>query len=667
MPRRTTLILAMLLVGIAPAGAQEAPAEAAQPEGESQTRTIDMRNAPPTLRLGIRVLSHRLTRSASPVLVVVDDTASYVEAISRWTPEVIFPVLIDDGSQRALEDIARFVRAYEPEQIVRFEAGETLPTSREAKARFISEKFASIWDIKDDEDLEARLVSHWQFAVHAPPGVVVADANDPAWTGALALAAGHTQPILWYDSGAILGGVDSDIGENQTQDLIDFIEFEIEMLGLSWQAPGDTIDAVTIAMNIPARCNLARIRERNSERFALTDVIGKHRALTSPRDTRLQRWAWAGQLIGNKTESAYRAMCSLFLQPERAWVFDGYPNTSPWNAYDGTKVAQNLARANIESTLLDSPTQGLDNWLTSTTRPIDADLVFVTTKGMASYYDLEPGRAHAPDVPFLDRPVAASFVHSWSATRPGDPNTIAGTWLDRGAHLYVGSVHEPYLQAFIPSPVLALRLAGGIPWGAAIRSDGGSPIWKITLLGDPLLAIGAPRPKAELVELDESSKVVDEVAELLQAEDFVGAARVMIMLGRDADATRLADAVLRERPEVFTAEFAELIGMPAFRVYNKDLLVACVLKSDEDTIDRSGMGDALWHAAESNIRTGVQAEMASALERSLRGSRIARDAVRLAGSLEATLGVPARNAMLDRIARSVSNKDTQRKILSAKR
>ncbi|GAB5497285.1 MAG: hypothetical protein Phyf2KO_23650 [Phycisphaerales bacterium] len=657
----------MLLLVTAAASAQEAPAEPAQPEGESQTRTIDMREAPPTLRLGIRVLSHRLTRSASPVLVIVDDPASYVEAISRWTPEVIFPVLIDDGSQRALEDIARFVRAFTPEQIVRFEAGEDLPSNRDAKAAFISEKFASIWDIRDDEDLEAKLISHWQFAVHAPPGVVVADANDPAWTGALALAAGHTQPILWYDSGAITGDVNNQIGEKQTQDLIDFIEFELEMLGLSWQAPGDTIDAVTIAMNIPAKCNLPGIRERDSERFALTDVIGKHRALTSPRGTRLQRWAWAGQLIGNQTESAYRAMCGLFLQPESAWVFDGYPDTSPWNAYDGKKVAQNLARANITSTLLDTPTQGLDNWLNSTTRPIDSDLVFVTTKGMASYYDLEPGRAHAPDVPILNRPVAASFVHSWSATKPGDPDTIAGTWLDRGAHLYVGSVHEPYLQAFIPSPVLALRLVGGIPWGAAIRSDGGSPIWKITLLGDPLLTIGAPRTKADLVEFETSSKIADEVAELLKAEDFVGAARVMIMLGRDADATRLADAIRRERPEVFTAEFAELIGMPAFRVYNKDLLVASILMLDDQMIDRSGMGDALWHAAESDIRTGVQAEIASALERSLRGSRIARDAVRLAGSLETTLGVPARNAMLDRIARSVTNQDTQRKILSAKR
>lgn len=658
MTRPINVILLLAVLALAPfARGQEA---------EAQPRQLDMREAPPTFRLGVRVLTHRSTRSASPVLVIAEDAASYINAIGQWTPSTMFPVLIDDGSQRAAEDIARFARAFKPEQIVRLGQDEPMPSGWHDRRKLIENTLGSIWGIADDEDLMGRLISHWQFAVHAPPGVVVADPIDPAWTGALALAAGHAQPILWFDRSTISGTVDSQVGEGLTGELIEFIETELEATGMTWQGLGDTIDAITISMNIPVRCKLPSIRENANEFFALTDVLGKHKALSSPRGTRLQRWAWSGQLFGNESVAAYRAMCGLFLQPTNAWVFDGYPNREPWNAYDGAGVVANLAKANLPATLLDTPNQGLDSWRSATTRPLDADLVFVTTKGMASYFDLEPGRAHAQDVPVLDRPVAASFVHSWSAVRPNDSNTIAGVWLDRGAFMYVGSVHEPYLQAFIPSPILALRLMGGLPWGAAVRSDGLSPIWKVTVLGDPLLAIGSERPRTDLIEIDGADPIEPTVAELVKAEQFNDAIRTMVLLGRDSDATRLADALRKEQPESFDAAMAEIVGMPAFRGHNKDLMVACVLKLDTDIVDSSGIGDALWHAAESDLRTGVSPEMAAALERSLRGSRTVRDAIRLAGSVEATQGVAGRNAVLERVAASLNDQNKATKIRAAK-
>jgi hypothetical protein len=640
---------------------------AAGQEAEAQPRRLDMREAPPTFRLGVRVLTHRSTRSASPVLVIVNDAASYIEAIGQWTSDTMFPVLVDDGTQRAAEDIARFARSFEPEHIVRFSTSEPLEAGRAERIARIETALGSIWDIADDDDLMGRLISHWQFAVHAPPGVVVADPTDPAWTGALALAAGHAQPIIWYQRSKIPEGIDSQLGQRKAGELIEFIETELEATGMAWQGLGDTIDAVTICMNIPVKCNLPSIRENENERFALTDVIGKHKALSSARGTGLQRWAWAGQLFGSESTAAYRAMCSLFLQPTNAWVFDGYPNSEPWNAYDGAGVVANLAKANLPATLFDTPKQGLDTWRNATTRPLDADLVFVSTKGMPSYFDLEPGRAHAQDAPVLDRPVAASFVHSWSATRPGDSNTIAGAWLDRGAYLYVGSVHEPYLQAFIPSPILALRLMGGLPWGAAVRPDSLSPIWKVALLGDPLSAIGTARPRTTLVDIESALPIEPEAAEFVKAEDFRNALRTMVLLGRDNDATRLADALRKERPEEFDAEAAQLVGMPAFRVYNKDLMVACVLKLDTKVVDSTGIGDALWHAAESNLRTGVSPDMALALERSIRGSRTVRDTIRLAGSIEATQGIAARNALLSRIAATLTDQAKAQKLLSAKR
>ena len=67
-----------------------------------------------------------------PTVVIVPGGDSYIEAIAQWTPQARFPVLIDDGSARAREDIARFVRAFKPPQVVRWErAGEAAATTRE--------------------------------------------------------------------------------------------------------------------------------------------------------------------------------------------------------------------------------------------------------------------------------------------------------------------------------------------------------------------------------------------------------------------------------------------------------------------------------------------------------------------------------------------------------
>jgi len=41
------------------------------------------------------------------------------------------------------------------------------------------------------------------------------------------------------------------------------------------------------------------------------------------------------------------------------------------------------------------------------------------------------------------------FIHSWSAVTPDDRNTVGGRWLSNGVYAYVGSVDEPYVQAFV--------------------------------------------------------------------------------------------------------------------------------------------------------------------------------------------------------------------------
>ena len=395
-------LVALALVSVPLARAQEADGA----EGDGPKR-IDMRQAPPGFRLGIRVLTHRHARQASPVLVIVDTPSAYVKAVAGWDERTIYPVLIDDGSWQAAENIGRFVRGFKPEKIVRLPSDDTdaLPQDRAERQEYLDRTLASIWgqgraNVAADEVI-SELVSHLQFAVHMPPGIVVADVNDPAWTAGLALAAGHAQPIMWYDRSKIYNLAGGTLSQEQTANLLGAIETRLEELGVAWEGLGDTIDAVTIAMNLPVKCQLD-MGEKKGERFALTDVIGLHRALTSARMTNLQRWAWSGQIFGNESEAAYRAMCSLFLQPSQAWIFDGYPSSGPWNAYDGTLTEENLGKANLPATLFDDPRNGVESWLASTTQPLEADVVFVNTKGLAEYFDLEPGRAYASDVPVLD-------------------------------------------------------------------------------------------------------------------------------------------------------------------------------------------------------------------------------------------------------------------------
>lgn len=672
MTTRRLLALASALTLSTPlASAQHAPStDQPQPDVPQDQRRIDLRQAPPSFRLGIRVLTHRHARQASPVLVIADSPDAYVRAIAMWTDRVIFPVLIDDGSARAAEDIARFVRAFQPEKVVRLTGREALPEDGAARREALERTLAGIWGLGRPEipadEVMTQLVSHLQFAVHLPPGVVVADEDDPAWTAALALAAGHAQPIVWHDRSGIAGDVSFALDHAQTQELVASIETSLELLGMPWEGLGDMIDGVTLCLNIPAKCRL-NSGENASERFALTDVVGVHRALDSARGTPLQRWGWAGQVFGDESQSAYRAMCSLFLQPRRAWIFDGYPSSEPWGTFGGGKARDNLAMANLPATLIESPRNGLESWHASTTQALDADVVFVNTKGLAEYFDLEPGRAYAQDVPLLDRPAAVSLVHSWSAVTPGNPWSIAGAWLESGAFMYVGSVHEPFLQAFIPTPIFALRLMGGLPWGVACRPDGLAPVWKIAVLGDPLLAIGAERPRSGVIEIEGATELASEIPAAAKSEDFARVIRLQLMLGQDAEGARLAGALLRDREDAFTAEIAGLSALPAFRAGDKALLAQCVLRLPKEQLAGSRIASALWHAAESDLRTGTDNALASALERTLGGPSLVRDAARLASAVELTHGVNVRNVLLDRVAEAQTDANVAKEIRKAKR
>src|SRR5690606_22365810 len=119
----------------------------------------------------------------------------FLSAVEQWSLERRFPVLIDDGSDEAMENIARFVRAFEPESILRWAPEGGAPGAGMARRQRVEAAVASAWGADSYDELPQR----WSELGFAPPGAVVAAHNDPAWTAALALAAGRGQQIVWVD------------------------------------------------------------------------------------------------------------------------------------------------------------------------------------------------------------------------------------------------------------------------------------------------------------------------------------------------------------------------------------------------------------------------------------------------------------------------------------
>ena len=123
-------------------------------------------------------------------------------------------------------------------------------------------------------------------------------------------------------------------------------------------------------------------------------------------------------------------------------------------------------------------------------------LIWLNSSGGPAHFAIGGGPGRPADVPG-GCPAAVVMIHSFSAADPADPRTIAGRWLDQGAFVYFGSVHEPYLQAFRRPGLVAELAAEGVPLSAALRQGESEPFgrpWRLIYLGDPLYRI--PGPKA---------------------------------------------------------------------------------------------------------------------------------------------------------------------------
>ncbi len=641
--------------------------------------TVPVSSLPPAQKLGLRVnlLDRQLT--IIPTVVIVPDEPSYVAAIANWqttaSGAIRYPVLIDNGTWASRTRIARFVRAFNPKSVMRWSASgdaAMLPIDVPLRQLRIETAVASAWGATPE-----TLNKKWTDLGFAPPGVVVCNFKDPAWTGAVALAAGRGQPMLWLDSGYVgdpAGYMMSEVADAFSAN----ITKGVKSLGHPWNSLGDDIDAVTLCMTTPSRVWLGPTDKRRY--FALTDWIG--RAPADPAGKRAQ-WAWCGQIMGDSSRAAHDAMCSLFLLPDRGWLLDGYPSTEGWNLFDMTSAATQIEKIGVKCLVDDAiggatisdlrrRAAGIRQSATVSTvdagMGVDAGLIAINTKGNPEFFTLADGDAKPVDIPILRRPAIAYVVHSFSVASPTSRPTVGGILLDRGAYAYLGSVEEPFLQAFVPTPIAMTRLASGYPWGAAGRIDGGD-IWKLAVFGDPLLTLGPPGKRADsaAVPLQGAADIAARLPDQLKARDFDGAMWTLAMVGRDRDAARLLAALAKDDPAACTPTVA-LAGLPSafftgdYATFVLGARKAAAVFEDDARVKREGLAevrDMVWHAVSMSAGKITESE-ADLLSDYLRPDLLGRDTSDATRAAELAKGMGAGRAVRDKSVRIELRNDPNR-------
>lgn len=619
------------------------------------------------MNLGLRSLAAAEQLSISDELVIVPDAATALAIITAAAPNQFTPVLIDNGTLMCRENIARFVRAFTPASIRFVPSGKPLPPAT---------------------DLAARLANLSKAAgepnAAVPTGAVIIDVRDESSIAGAALARARRQVLVSFSAPAqydqLTPAAALAISNEITTALTD--------KKLDWNKLGDTIDAITLVATLPAKVKFDKPTDipagngpfvcKPGESLALTDLIGRSvRAETFTAD----RWAWTGQIsTASPADALYRVMCSVCLRVDSLFGFDGYDNTKPWNTFSIAEAADRLRPAlkpgPSGAQTKSKPDGSAANWVTTTGRGLSAGLLLVNTSGNPEFFDLLPGRAFAADMPVLTQPAIAHFVHSWSAQNPENWWTITGRFFAHGGYAYAGSVHEPFLQAFVPQPVFAARLKVNWPFAAAARVEGLTP-WRIAVLGDALMLPLSPKPNRiiavppsgdaagktleQRAKAAAESKAIPEIVSLfvLRGQDDRAAAVAMLAIKGDAaargdaaktplDSVTLGQAAMAAFRSGKLVELAELAS-----AYSATFKNGVVLNPERGAAEPI---EALWMLAASTGMTTPTAVPDSVLEVLIKVSRpwqdevLLRDTKWLAGTLKSRRNnAVARRLVQDRI------------------
>jgi hypothetical protein len=413
-------------------------------------------------------------RQVVDLVCLVPDVPTFLEAIAVWDENHAFPILIDD-----VELTLKFLRAFRPARIVRYPrkvgpitAERLWDAARAAAGRaWVDETAGGAKPLLPPGDAVPRRLGP------TPPGVVVSSPTSAMLAGGVALAAGRFQPLVrWEVSHRFADRITRD----QAQELALDLEAQVADRVADYSKLGDDCDFLTLAGDWPYR-------------YQDKDGPGAFDDLVARSAVGGWRWAFTGRLLGDATSSVYRAMCSLFLEPDATLLLNTYTGSGqPWSDYALTHAAQRLAGF-APVTLREGKNASLSDWL-GLFRPMNRfGLVVINTHGTPTEFNLPGGPGHTADTP-LSVPAAVLMIHSFSAIDPTDTETIAGRWLANGAFVYFGALYEPYIQSFRPPVVAAGLIREGLPLGAALRRSPPEPFgepWRLVYLGDPLYQVQA--------------------------------------------------------------------------------------------------------------------------------------------------------------------------------
>ena len=471
-------------------------------------------------QLGMRSLQVTLAAKTIDRCVLVPDAATYLDELMKWSaagPGTRWPVLIEDDVLTPL-----FVRRFKPAELVRREAVQT-PLPADALQRRAAIESVIVHALGGDPAKQS-ILQVFEPSGYRPPGVVVASTADPAWTAAVALAAGHAQPILWIDDD--YGPVNGLLDDASARRLATQVSDGVASLKFSSAKLGDDIDAITLCRNLPVavKVNLAPDQRLVKEgqyadgNTALSDFIGRNADGT--------RYAITGQIFGDEKRCAYMAMCSLFLPRDSATLLNAYGRDSEWGRYAMEGASDMLAKAGLVAQAHAGPDDmGEAGWRRLLVGGVSSDLVLMNSGGNDDFFILNGGQARPGDVPVLNQPAAVHLIHSWSLRSPMSSATVGGRWLEHGAYAMVGSCFEPFLSAFQPPEMLVRRCLAGIPLLVAARrwaEDGLSAPWRLVTIGDPLMLIAPPKaiPATRIQQpAGYGANLLDRARELMRKAD----------------------------------------------------------------------------------------------------------------------------------------------------
>ncbi len=612
--------------------------------------------------LGVRVATDESRTPLVDQVVLVPDAATYLDELSRWTPAGHWPVLFESHRHTAI-----FVRTFTPARLLRRESVGAAAPKADALRQMIETIVRASWGLATEGELAGLL----QSPSRAPAGLVVASTSDPAWTAAVALAAGRGQPIAWLDEK--FGGPNDTLDDDKALALQRAVNRLLDSTGITWRGLGDAIETVTICRAIAGRAALRSTASAEAYRgspgkdgttiVAAADLLG-----------RLQdgsRGAFAGVIFGDEPTAAYMAMSSLFLPRRDILMFSGYGDEEPWRRFDPRSAQTLFEEAGFTTRVIRGDEASATNWRSTLDRGWSSDIALANSSGNADFMTVAGGKQiRAGEIPVLERPMALNLVHSWSLRAPSRSTTIGGRFLAHGVYVYSGSVEEPFLHAFMPPIVMAQRLRATVPFLVAARHWDGplSAAWRITTLGDPLMIAPPPADdlRRRLAPPDPPAKGFTDVRAWLkealrrgaagETADAAGSLRALEMLTEDA----LARSYVGNLPAEVLADqaVARAILPLAFRRGDAlGFLAAWRAARSEDLVD----ADMFWHLVPARLPQNALAEAIPDMERAIRGPARDLDAARLHGIIDSLRGPADARSFFDRMLLTMPDEPSKKR------